>query len=243
MPFTLQRRPLIVLLTCLHSLFFGTVHAFSFPTPGLYKMGDIRWTSDTIEDGRIVRSEQTHGEGETGSETTRYSRPGKAPVTRHFPGEGPATTCIPEQSPNAVGFFPDPACIGKDAVTTGAVTTFGLSCPTHQFKGSVRQLDSKTWEYELFVTESGPMSDSAGSRGFERMLEHTAKTAPTPSERKEAAEALRELREARAEEAREEAKASVDDGFPEQEANNVRKLRVVYQLIRIADNCPSARKK
>lgn len=149
------------------------------------------------------------------------------------------TTCIPKESPNPAAFFSGDGCTARDAVTTAAGTTFSLSCPNFQFKGIVRRVDSKTWEYEMSMATSGP-GPHFGSANAERMMEYAAKTAATASERKEAAESLRMLREARAEEAREAAKAPpVDDSFPDDATDTVDKTRSIWRLTRIADKCPA----
>lgn len=243
MPSTrLLHRGLIILTVCLPSHSFGAAPASSFPTPGLYQMGEIRSTSDKFDDGRLVRSTQSHGEGKTGGLAIRHSGGGKALVTQHVPGQGPVTTCIHKESSDPAPFLRVDGCTSKDAATTAAGTTFSLSCPNFQFHGVVRRVDSKTWEYEMSMATGGP-GPHFGSASAEKMMEHAARTATTASERKEAAESLRLLREARADEAREAAKAPpVDDSFPDDDTDPKEKLVSIWRLTRIADKCPAGAK-
>ena len=240
----LHHRGFMVLVACLPTLCFATAPASGFPTPGLYQVGEIRSTRDKFKDGVKVRSRQSHVDEKTGGGTIRYSRPGRETRTQTVPGQGPGTTCIPKESSNRVPFLGEDGCTSKEAVTTAAGTTFSLSCPNLQLEGSVRRIDSKTWEYELFTTTSGPGTHASSNKAAEKILEHAARTASTASERKEAAEALHMLREARAEEAREAAKAPpADDSFPDDDTTTVDKTRSIWRLTRIADKCPAAPKR
>lgn len=233
-------RGLIVLVACLPSLSFSAAPASGFPTPGLYQMSESRSTRDRFKDGLLVRSWQSHVEGATGGESIRHSGGGKAPVSQHFSGQGPVTTCIPKESSDPVPFLSEDGCTSKNAVTTAAGTTFRLSCPNLQLEVIVRRMDSNTWEYELSTT-SGPGPHASSNSAAEKIMEHAARKAATASERKEAADALRMLRQARAEEAREAAKAPpVDNSFPDEVNDTVDKTRSIWRLTRIADKCPAA---
>ena len=209
----------------------------TMPTPGLYQ---IHTLSDQKYDGLHLKTVPNAN----GSMAVVDIKVADRAERRVYKGKPVEPLCIAPNTPNP-GFKPPAgSCVGAPAVTGPNGITFNLACGSVDMSTVVRQLDAKTWEYNVTTVEYEGGAGMAGMPDFasqKKMFEVTAKHGATPEERADAVKTLSnwpayeaETRASMAEMANEEAAA----GNQTAAARKVlRKTNAVSLLTKIATTC------
>lgn len=157
----------------------------NFPPPGLYRIDTDATMNWPIHGAGMRQSE----DGATGDVVKRSYADGHASVDQHFQGKGPITLCRPPR----VAVTELPVACREHSVTRikDGLVLKGI-CPSGTTTLTIHKLDANTWDY-VSVTSLVQSPTGPDLTGIRRILEQTAKSAPTAEERAKAEKQLAEL--------------------------------------------------
>jgi hypothetical protein len=208
----------------------------TMPTPGLYQ---IHTLTDQKYDGLQLKTTPSAN----GAVAVVDIKVKDGAERRVYKGKAAEPLCIAPNTRNP-GFKPPAgSCTGAPAVTGPNGIAFSLACGTVDMNTVVRQLDAKTWEYNVTTVEYEGAAGMAGMPDFatqKKMFEVTAKHGATPEERADAVKTLAnwpayeaETRASMAEMAKEEGAA----GNRPAARKVLRKTTAVSRWTKIAPTC------
>lgn len=127
------------------ALAFDAVKNIIYPSPGLYRVV----TKGTMQDNSSGGSGLTHEieqDSATGNARTKTTRPGEAPVTNSYTGQGPINQCIKPLP--AGGAMPAATSCKTSAPVIGSDTlTYTSVCAGMKVNMTIKKMDDKNWEY------------------------------------------------------------------------------------------------
>lgn len=126
-------------------LAFDTVKNILYPSPGLYRVV----TKSTMQDNAAVGPGLTHEieqDTATGNARTTTTRPGEAPITNSYAGQGPLSQCIKPLP--ASGAIPATASCKTSAPVIGAnILAYTSVCAGMKVDITIKKIDDRNWEY------------------------------------------------------------------------------------------------
>lgn len=206
----------------------------TMPTPGLYQI-------HTVTDQKYDRLDIKTTPQANGAVAVLDIKAAGGTERRVYKGKPSEPLCIAPNTRNPGVTAPAGSCAGAPAVTGPNGITFSLACGSVDMNTLVRQLDAKTWEYNVTTVEYEGGAGMAGMPDFatqKKMFEVTAKHGATPEERADAVKTLSnwpayeaETRASLAEMAKEEAAAG------NKPRKVLRKTTAVSHWTKIAPTC------
>lgn len=126
-------------------LAFESVKNIAYPSPGYYRIVS-KSTQKENSGGGLAMTHEMEQDTATGNARTATTRPGEAPITNTYAGQGPINQCI-KPLPASGAIPPSTGCKTSAPVIGTNTLTYTSVCPGMKFNITIKKIDDMNWEF------------------------------------------------------------------------------------------------